>query len=183
MNKRKNTDINATQETDFEQEIGEEEFKSKTQLKQEADDLKKLGFNLVELSKPQLRGLGLDEELLTAIELAQKINRKKDGFRRQLQLIGKMLRSRDIAPIELGLEKLKAPHLAATQVFHKLEKLRDEILSNGDKAIQDAVEKYPNLDRQKLRQLHRQAVKQKEAEKPPVAAREIFQYLKLTIDE
>lgn len=164
-------------------EIEDPDYKSKTQLKQEADELKKLGMSLVDLSKPQLSDIPLDDEIRQAVVLAGKINRKKDGFRRQLQLIGKMLRNREVEPILFALEKLKAPHIASNQRFHQLETLRDQILSQGDSAIQQAVEKYPNLDRQKLRQLHRQAVKQKEAEKSPIAAREIFQYLKLTIDE
>ena len=40
---------------------------------------------------------------MDAIELAQKI--KKEGRRRQLQLIGKMLRQRDVDPIRQALDK------------------------------------------------------------------------------
>ncbi|MBF7074204.1 ribosome-associated protein [Glaciecola sp. MH2013] len=160
-----------------------EPIKSKTQLKQEAEVLKKLGSVLVDLSPGQLSEIPIDEELRDAISLANRINKKKDGFRRQLQLIGKILRQREIEPIEDAINRLRAHHLQSNQHFHLLEKHRDDIVEKGDSAIQSLLSEYPNLDRQKLRQLHRQAVKQKEAEKPPKASREIFQYLKQNIEE
>jgi ribosome-associated protein len=158
-------------------------IKSKTQLKQEAEDIKQLGVALVEFSNAQLDEIPLSDELREAVQLANRINRKKDGFRRQLQLIGKILRQVDLGPIEDGIHRLRAHHLRSNDHFHELEQLRDDIVNQGDAAIQTLLDKYPDLDRQKLRQMHRQAVKQKEAEKPPKAAREIFQYLKQHIEE
>ena len=160
----------------------EQELKSKTQLKQEAELLKKLGTDLVQLPQATLMQFPLDQELLDAILLAARINKKKDGYRRQLQLIGKMMRQRDPEPIIQALEKLRAPHLAATQFFHKLEQYRDWVLT-GDTGIQQLLDEHPNLDRQKLRQLQRQAIKQSQNNKPAAAAREIFQYLKQHIEE
>lgn len=158
-------------------------IKSKTQLKQDAEDIKQLGVALVEFSNAQLDEIPMSDELREAIQLANRINKKKDGFRRQLQLIGKILRQCDIEQIEDGINRLRAHHLRTNTHFHELEQLRDDIVNKGDSAIQSLLDEYPDLDRQKLRQMHRQAVKQKEAEKPPKAAREIFQYLKQNIEE
>ncbi len=158
-------------------------IKSKTQLKQEAEDIKQLGVALVEFSNAQLDEIPMKDELREAIQLANRINKKKDGFRRQLQLIGKILRQCELEPIEDGINKLRAHHRRTNNHFHQLEQLRDDIVNKGDSAIQSALDEYPELDRQKLRQLQRQAVKQKEAEKPPKAAREIFQYLQQHIKE
>lgn len=158
-------------------------IKSKTQLKQEAEDIKQLGVALVEFSNAQLDEIPMSDELREAVQLANRINRKKDGFRRQLQLIGKILRKAEIAEIEDGINRLRAHHLRSNDHFHELELLRDNIVAQGDSAIQAVLDKYPDLDRQKLRQLQRQAVKQKETEKPPKASREIFQYLKQNIKE
>ncbi len=60
-----------------------------------------------------------------AIELAQRI--KMEGRRRQLQLIGKMLRQRDVEPIRQALDKLKNRHNQQVVLFHKLENLRDRL--------------------------------------------------------
>ena len=42
---------------------------------------------------------------------------------------------------------------------------------------------YRELDRQKLRQLVRQAQKERQEQKPPVAFRELFQYLRNELEE
>ncbi len=46
---------------------------SKSEIKRDAEVLKKLGAELVALSKTQLERIPLDEQLLEAILLAQKI--------------------------------------------------------------------------------------------------------------
>jgi ribosome-associated protein len=159
----------------------EPEIKSKTQLKQESSELQKLGEQLVELGQAALTRIPMDDELAEAIDLARKINRKKDGFRRQLQLIGKMMRHRDTQPIQSALDQLQMAHHQQTQQFHHIEQARDKVLS-GDDGINSLLNEHPHLDRQKLRQLSRQANKQQTANKPPKAAREIFQYLKENIE-
>jgi ribosome-associated protein len=161
--------------------IAEQEFESKTQLKDAADKLKKLGLELVDLTKGEREKIPLDDELLDAVELCTRINRKKDGFRRQLQLIGKKLRGRDVAPIELALSRLKSSHSEANRHFHNLERMRDDIINKGNDGINAAIAEYPQLERQKLRQLHRNALKQAKDNKPLIAAREIFQYLRTEI--
>jgi ribosome-associated protein len=159
----------------------EQEPPSKTQLKQDSERLKKLGLELVDLTPGERSKIPLDEELLTAIELCTRINRKKDGFRRQLQLIGKRLRARDVEPIETALANLRSSHSVANRHFHSLERMRDDILKHGNDGINKVITEYPQLERQKLRQMLRNAEKQEAENKPPGAAREIFQYLRAEI--
>lgn len=158
------------------------EFKSKTQLKQEMQQLQDLGKKLVDLGQAALDKIPLDDELEEAIQLARRINRKKDGFRRQLQFIGKLMRNRDTQPITDALALIENKHQQANAHFHKLEKLRDEIIANGDSAIQQLIDEHPQANRQQLRQWVRQAQKQQAENKPPKAAREIFQYLKSLLE-
>lgn len=161
--------------------LDEQEPASKTQLKQASERLKKLGLELVDLTPGERSKIPLDDELLTAIELCTRINRKKDGFRRQIQLIGKRLRAREVDNIEIALANLKSSHSVANRHFHMLERLRDEIIADGNDGINTVITKYPQLERQKLRQMLRNAQKQTEHDKPPAAAREIFQYLRTEI--
>lgn len=149
-------------------------YVSKSEIKRDAEALKKLGIELVNLSKNELIKIPLDEDLLYAIELAQKI--KKEGFRRQIQYIGKLLRNRDIEPITQALDKLKNRHNQQVALFHKLEKLRDELIETGDAEM--IINLFPLADRQQLRTFARLAKKEAEANKPPKIARAIFQYLK-----
>ncbi|MCO6548058.1 MAG: ribosome-associated protein [Gilliamella sp.] len=149
-------------------------YVSKSEIKRDAEALKKLGIELVKLSKNELEKIPLDEDLIYAIELAQKI--KKEGYRRQIQYIGKLLRNRDIDPISQALDKLKNRHNQQIALFHKLEKLRDELIANSD--AETIIGLYPTADRQQLRTLARLAKKEQEANKPAKTARQIFQYLK-----
>ncbi|WKX26075.1 ribosome biogenesis factor YjgA [Tatumella ptyseos] len=149
---------------------------SKSEIKRDAEELKRLGMEMMELSKNELDRIPLDEELRQAIELAQRI--KKEGRRRQIQLIGKMLRSRDEQPIRLALDKLKNRHNQQVALFHKLEVLRDRLIEQGDSAMDEVIELYPMADRQQLRSLIRNAQKEKATNKPPKSSRQIFQYLR-----
>ncbi|CNJ68699.1 ribosome biogenesis factor YjgA [Yersinia aldovae] len=149
---------------------------SKSEIKRDAEALKDLGTELVELGKNALERIQLDEDLLAAVELAQKI--KKEGRRRQIQLIGKMLRARDVEPIQTALDKLKNRHNQQVSLFHKLEMLRDRLVEEGDEAIPTVLELYPDADRQQLRSLVRNAQKEKTTNKPPKSYRQIFQYLR-----
>ncbi|HDL7689249.1 TPA: ribosome-associated protein [Yersinia enterocolitica] len=149
---------------------------SKSEIKRDAEALKDLGTELAELGKNALEKIPLDEDLLAAVELAQKI--KKEGRRRQIQLIGKMLRARDVEPIQTALDKLKNRHNQQVSLFHKLETLRDRLVEEGDDVIPTVLELYPEADRQQLRSLVRNAQKEKAANKPPKSYRQIFQYLR-----
>ncbi|MCE0555790.1 MULTISPECIES: ribosome biogenesis factor YjgA [Motilimonas] len=156
----------------------ENDIISKTQLKQESEALQKLGARLVSLSPSQLKNIPLSDNLSDAIKLAHKISNKHEALRRQLQYIGKLMRSEDPEPIEAALDVLTNKHQAATHAFHQLELLRDELISEGDEAISRLMEQQPSFERQKLRQLVRQANKEAAGNKPPKSSRELFKYLR-----
>jgi ribosome-associated protein len=77
---------------DIEDEDDEIIWVSKSEIKRDAEELKRLGAELVDLGKNALDKIPLDQDLRDAIELAQRI--KKEGRRRQLQLIGKCCATR-----------------------------------------------------------------------------------------
>lgn len=156
----------------------DDDIVSKSELKRAAELQQQLGERLVNLADGKLAKMPLDEELRDAILLAQRIRNTREGYRRQLQLIGKMMRHRDTGPIEQALHELENSHHEQNALFHQLEKQRDQILAQGDEAIQRFIDDYPHADRQKLRQLYRQANKQSQQGKPPAAARELFKYLR-----
>lgn len=161
---------------DIEDEDDEIIWVSKSEIKRDAEELKRLGAELVDLGKNALEKIPLDQDLRDAVELAQRI--KMEGRRRQLQLIGKLLRQRDVEPIRQALDKLKNRHNQQVAFFHKLEQLRDRLIEEGDGAIAEVLGLWPDADRQQLRTLIRNAKKEKEGNKPPKSARLIFQYLR-----
>ena len=149
---------------------------SKSEIKRDAEALKKLGEKLVDLTKAKLDKIPLEDALLEAVNLAQRL--QKEARRRQLQYIGKLLRGMDVEPIQAALEKLENKHQQQQAMLHKLELLRDELVAKGADALTDFLTNYPQADRQHLRNLIRTASKEKEQNKPAKAYREIFQYLK-----
>lgn len=154
---------------------------SKSEIKRDAEDLKQLGEKLVNLTKASLTKVPLDDSLKDAIELAQRL--QKEARRRQLQYIGKLLRSIDAEPIREALEKIENKHNQQQAMLHKLEILRDELVAKGDAALTDLLNEYPSADRQQLRNLIRAAQKEKEQNKPSKAYREIYQILRALILE
>ncbi len=155
---------------------------SKSEMKRDMDALQALGEELVELKPQALAKVPLDDELRDAIKDAQRF--KNEARRRQLQYIGKVMRSIEVEPIQAALDKIRNKHSQVTAQLHKLETLRDTMIEQGDSIIEDVIQQNPATDRQRLRQLVRQAKKEKANNKPARAYREIFQYLReLLIDE
>ena len=85
MAKRKKKEV-----FDWEDEEQEEIiWVSKSEIKRDAEDLKQLGEKIVNVTKANLAKIPLDESLLDAIELAQRL--QKEARRRQLQFEELML--------------------------------------------------------------------------------------------
>ncbi|MEH0743082.1 ribosome-associated protein [Vibrio cholerae] len=154
---------------------------SKSELKRDMEELQKLGEELVNLKPSVLEKFPLSEDLADAIRDAQRF--KNEARRRQLQFIGKLMRHEDPEPIQAALDKIRNKHSQTTALLHKLEQLRDRVVEEGDSAIEEVLTLYPDADRQRLRQLARQANKEKQANKPAKAYREIFQILKALSSE
>lgn len=164
--------------TDDEEEII---WVSKSEIKRDAEDLKKLGENLINLTPANLAKIPLDDSLRDAIELAQRL--RLEARRRQIQYIGKLLRNRDPEPLQEALDKVENRHNQQLALLQKLELIRDQLLAQGDLALNPLLETYPKLDRQHLRTLIRMAQKEQQANKLAKNYREIFQYLKSVIVE
>jgi len=155
----------------------EELPKSKTAIKREMTALQKLGEELVNLPAAKLEKISLPEDLEEAVMLARRL-KNREGKRRQLQYIGKLMRVIDSDSIRESLESFHQDSVAFRQQFHKLEIWRDRLLNEGDSALEELLCEKPGMDRQHLRQLIRQAQKQASQNKPPAAARKLFKYLR-----
>lgn len=155
--------------------------KSKSELKREMTALQKMGEELVNLPAAKLEKIPMDELLEDAVMLARRL-KNREGKRRQLQYIGKIMRNIDSEAIQQKLDSFHYQSQTFRQTQHKLEQWRDRLLSEGDTAISDLLNTYPELNRQHLRQLIRQANKEASQSKPPAASRKIFKYLRESTD-
>ena len=132
------------------------ELPSKTRLKQEADDLQQLGQRLTGYSSSVLRKLSLSEVLISAIEEFNRLPNSFGARRRQLQFIGKLMRDLDYAEIVKAIDDMESSHLRKKKKPSEASQLCDRILESGDPEINAALERYPQLERQTMRQLVRE---------------------------
>ncbi len=158
-----------------------EETKSKSRVKREMHALQELGEALVKLSASELARIEMPDELRDAVRDARKI-RQRGAHKRQLQFIGRLMRQIDPQPIRASLDKLLNRDRVSIAYQHRIERWRDRLLSEGDSALSRLLEEHPSLDRQHLRQLLRNARKELQLEKPPRAARELFRYLRDSLE-
>ncbi len=150
---------------------------SKSQRKRDMDALKRLGEELLDFDSAALGRLDLPENLLEAIETAKKIH-AHGGRKRQLQYIGKLMRSVDPEPVRAAVEARRHNQATNTREFHLLEELREALITEGDSALATLLEHFPTADRQHIRKLARQARKEREMNQPPRAARRLFRDLR-----
>ncbi|MDH5485354.1 MAG: DUF615 domain-containing protein [Gammaproteobacteria bacterium] len=150
---------------------------SKTQVKRQCDALQQLGEELIELKDSELEKISLPDVLLNAIHEARKI-RKHGAQKRQRQYIGKLMRDADGDQIKHQLDQIRHKDDLNNALFKRIENWRDRILEEGDRAINELVDEYPDADRQYLRQLYRNSQKEKQQNKPPTSFRLIFKYIR-----
>lgn len=166
---------------EYEQEHLDEEFdwstipKSKSRIKRELDALKKLGQDLIELSRKDLLKLELDEELTEAVLKAQTMS--KGALKRQTGYIGGMIARLDHEEIQQKLDQLKQPRQVQTEQFHQLESWRDRLVSEDDSVMAELRNEFEDFDTQHVRQLVRNAKQEVAKQQPPKSARLLFKYL------
>jgi ribosome-associated protein len=163
---------------DFENnDVDDDELISKSQLKRESQALQDMGSQLVEMPVGKLAKFDLPENLKEAISEARRL-KNREGKRRQLQYIGKLMRTIDTSFIQETLERMDHQSQTYRQHFKQLEDWRDQIINQGSAAIETFIDRYPDADRQQLRNLQRQAAREMEQKKPPSASRKLFAYLR-----
>jgi ribosome-associated protein len=136
-----------------------------------------MGKELVEMPEGKLQKFNLPDSLKEAIYEARKL-KSREAKRRHLQYIGKLMRISNIDEIQNTLDKMDHQSLTYRQHFKQLEVWRERIITQGNKGIEAFLKDYPLAERQQLRNLQRQANREIELKKAPVASRKIFEYIR-----
>jgi len=153
---------------------------SRSEQRRAALDVLALAQQLVGLSAAQLAKLPIPEDLLPHIRETQRIT-SHVAHKRQLAFLAKQMRREDDATLDAIRDGLDAGGEAGrreTALLHRIEGWRDRLLADGDVALADLLVEHPDADRQHLRQLLRNAVEERNRNKPPHAARELFRVLR-----
>ncbi|RKP59197.1 ribosome biogenesis factor YjgA [Pararobbsia silviterrae] len=157
---------------------------SKSQLKREMQELQVLGAELVALSKDAHKKMPLPENLDEAVREARRIT-DHEGKRRQLQYVGKVMRSlhdEEVQKIRAALDAYNGVSKAETVRLHAIERWRERLLAD-DAVLTEFVAKYPSADVQTGRNLIRSARRDQQQQRPPKHFRELFHWIKAAQDE
>ncbi len=149
---------------------------SKSQRKRDMQALQDMGAELVELSPERLARIDMPDALRGAIREAQRLTRH-EARRRQLQYIGRLMRDADPAPIREALDAVKGVSAIENARQHRLEKLRERLLED-EAVLTEIGAAHPGADITRLRQLRRNALKDRDEGRPPRAFRELFRLLR-----
>jgi ribosome-associated protein len=152
---------------------------SKTRRKEASHDLQTLGAALLEMQDEHVAGLGLGETLVDAIRAHRKM-RSHEARRRQMQLIGKLMRSADVEPARQAIAEMQLGHARDSLALHRAERWRAELIAADDATTRFASE-YPGADVQQLRALVRNARKDQSLapeQRSGRAYRELFQFIR-----
>ena len=154
--------------------------KSRSQIKREFRELKELGIQLAGLSKEQLRAIPLSEETREAMLATHGMAR--NALQRHYRYLSSLLAEEDVVAIRAALTGQLQPHVKEVVKLHEAELWRDKLLSADEGHLAAFFERYPECDRTQLRLLVRNAQKERELDKPPRAARQLFRYLRQLLD-
>jgi len=163
-------------------ELDEQDYgPSRTQQRREALAVLTLAGQLVELPASRLAKLDLPDDVRREIEITRRIT-AHGARKRQMAFLAKVMRrfgEEDFAAVRAELGENREKQRQDTAAMHRLEAIRDRLVDGDDAALAEVIAEHPQVDRQHLRSLVRQARLERETpNKPPRAFREIFQLLK-----
>lgn len=165
---------------------------SKTQLKKVSHDLQTLGLALLELPKHRLAAVPMPERLLDALNELRDI-RSHEGRRRQIQYVGKLMRTVDAEPLREAVAAWRLPTARQALALHETEAWRTRLV-DSDTALTEWLDQFPGQDVQTLRNLIRNARKEAQQateaqphdgapERKGRSFRDLFQHVKAVLEQ
>jgi len=167
------------------EETGEYLGPSRGELRREALGVLEIAGKLIEQNESRILQMPMSEELI-ALTLESKKITAQIARKRQMQFLAKKLRREDdevLVAIRAALDFDKNLSRQETASLHRVEAWRDRLIAEGDVALAELLNEYPEADRQHLRQLARNAKEEKLKNKPPHAFRDLFRELRELIKD
>lgn len=163
---------------------GDPDTPSKTSLKTQSHSLQVLGQALADLAPAKLAAIEMPDALREAILTWQR-TRTHEGRRRQMQYVGKLMRTADEALLRESLAEATIGSARDTLRLHETERWRDALLAS-DEALTRWIVEHPGCDAQHLRSLVRAARRDVATATPlqrqPKSFRELFQFIQPLIE-
>jgi len=149
---------------------------SRSELKREARRVSQLVLDLIALPSSALDALELNASLREAIDLCQRLKLRAQA--RQKRLIAQLLRAEDYEAIRRSLENEGRGLLDGTARERENELWRSRLIDEGDSALQEFMQLYPQADRQQIRTFARSAGRDPKDKKTARAERELIRVIR-----
>lgn len=161
------------------QETGEYFSPSRSEQRRAALDVLALAHVLVEKTQAELAKLPMDEMLQGHVLEAKRIT-SPIARKRAVAFLAKQMRKEDDEVLEAIRDALDANSEGSRRqvaLMHRAESWRTRLLEGGDEALAAFLAEHPDVDRQRLRQLLRNAQEEGRRNKPPRAFRELYRLI------
>ena len=152
------------------------EFVSKTELKKDSKKIQAFGKKISELSSEEISSFKFPDTILKAIKDCKSI-KSNVAKKRQAQYLGKLLREIDLSEAYLRMDQINSNSQLEVRNNHKAEIWRESLIQDKN-ALTELIKLYPDVDRQKIRQLIQNTLKETKASNPPKYYRHLFKYIK-----
>ena len=136
---------------------------------------------MCDLSIAKLKALDLPPNLFEAILAMQKIS-SNGAKRRQSQYIGKLMRNFDATELNAIMTFWDQQELKEKQHFHNVELWRKKLVEEPG-SVDDFLTKFATEEKLILLNTIKEAVEEKNKDKPPKYNRELFKLIKKIIEK
>jgi ribosome-associated protein len=145
---------------------------AKGKARRAGDRSSRMARTIMQLSEPALKKLVLDQELRFIVDHARSLKALGARRREERRLAGE-LRRYDLQAIDERLSKLHLSENTDTELFHKAEAWRAQMVAGGVAAAAE----FPGGVDEELPRLIDAAQKEAATGKPPGAARKLFRHV------
>ncbi len=132
---------------------------SRSQKKRDSTALQKIGEELVALPLSKVKRLPISPELLEAFELMARIS-NKEGRRRQMQYIGKLMRECSLDELRPALDSLRQGSNEGAARLQHAERLREALLTADSQEEERIIKQWPTEEHDEIYSLLSRARKE-----------------------
>ena len=153
---------------------------SKSHFKREHQALQALAERLTAMPRVELERLRLSAVTWAAIEETARIKDIR-ARGRHFKRIANLLEREDMHAVHALMDQAQERERADAARHHRLERWRERLIGEGDAALSEFLDEYPDADRQQLRTLVRAAKRDTERGRPE-APRKLFRFLRGVVE-
>jgi ribosome-associated protein len=155
--------------------------RERSKKKREAKAVEDLMDRLLELPPAELKAMPIGADVLEGLADLRRLKAmaSKGGYRRKRLRVAGLLRGEDLDAVRAAMPE--GGNISPRElILQQAERWRERLLAGGDPALEELITRHPEVDRQRLRQLVRQANKgsAQPGERSPKSSRELFSVLR-----